>query len=235
MSMIDRIACALALAGWPLDVLVPPSCAGCGLPGDPLCSGCRAGLVLLAEPLCARCGHTSPVSVDSCPECPPVLDVARQAVAYEPPAPAIVAALKDRRRRIVATAISEVMAGVLAPPPPGAALVPVPLSRSRRAERGFNQSLLIAHALGSRWDTPVLDVLERVREARPQRGAGTTDRARQVSGAFRARPGGLVPARAWLVDDVHTTGATLAACARALRHAGAQEVGAVAFARVVRA
>jgi ComF family protein len=119
------------------------------------------------------------------------------------------------------------------PPPPGAVLVPVPLTRRREAERGFNQSLLIAQELGALWEARVVDTLERVREAPPQRGASATDRARQVAAAFGVRPGLPVPAAVWIVDDVHTTGATLAACARALRGGGARQVGAVCFARAV--
>ena len=73
----------------------------------------------------------------------------------------------------------------------------------------------------------------RTREGAGQRGARATARARQVSGAFAVRPGVPPPAAAWLVDDVRTTGATLADCARALRAAGTASVGAVCFARVL--
>jgi len=154
-------------------------------------------------------------------------------VAYEGPAPALVASLKDGRRRGLAESLADVMAAELPVPAERAPLVPVPLAPRRERDRGFNQSLLLARALGRRWGVTVVDALVRVRDGPPQRGASATDRARQVAGAFAAGPTGVVPRRAVLVDDVHTTGATLAACARALRRAGAREVGAVAFARAL--
>ena len=152
-----------------------------------------------------------------CPECAGGPRWARQAVAYAGPAPALVAALKDGRRRTLAGVLAGVMTSTLAPPPPDAVLVPVPLSPRRRAERGFNQSALLARALGRAWGHPVADALARVRDGPPQRGAGAGARVRQVRGAFAVRAEIPVPALAVLVDDVHTTGATLAACARTLR------------------
>jgi predicted amidophosphoribosyltransferase len=110
----------------------------------------------------------------------------------------------------------------------------VPLGPRRLRARGFNQALLIARELARRWRRPLAEPLARVREEGAQRGAGATARARQVAGAFAVRDGDAVPAWPWLVDDVHTTGATLADCARALRSAGARRVGAVCFARALR-
>ena len=110
-------------------------------------------------------------------------------------------------------------------PPEDATLVPVPLGRRRARERGFNQSALLARELGRRWGLPVQEPLVRVREGADQRGARASARARQVAGAFAVPPGGTAPGRPWLVDDVHTTGATLAACARALRAAGRSAIG----------
>ena len=228
------LSCGLGLAGRLLDVLAPPSCAACALPGDALCARCRAGLVRPAAPLCGRCGHPVAIEVTACPECPPALDLARQAVAYEGPAPPLVAALKDRRRRSLARLLADLVLEAVAPPGRDVALVPVPLHPRREAARGFNQSVLLAEALGFAWGRPVLNLLERHRDGPPQRGAGATERARQVVGAFRPRAGAVAPARVWIVDDVHTTGATLAACARALRRAGAREAGAVCFARAIR-
>lgn len=128
--------------------------------------------------------------------------------------------------------MAEIMAAAIPPVPASVPLVPVPLTARRRAERGFNQAELIARALAERWGNPVAGLLERVGDGAPQRGAARTARIRQVQGVFGARAEAVVPYGAVLVDDVMTTGATLAACALALRRAGAHHVGGVVFARV---
>ncbi|MGE0025863.1 MAG: ComF family protein [Thermoleophilia bacterium] len=216
-----------------LDVVLPPACAACGLPGGPACAACRAALRDLPPPLCDGCGGPVPVPVARCPACRGPLGWGRQSVEWAGPAPALVLALKEGRRRTLAGVLAGEVAQRVPPPPEGWVLVPVPLARGRERARGFNQSALLAGALGRRWGLPVADCLRRVRDGPPQRGASATVRERQAAAAYA--PGGRdpVPARAVLVDDVRTTGATLAACARSLRRGGAEEVGAVCFARVV--
>lgn len=216
-----------------LDVVLPPACAACGLPGAVACAACLAALEPLPPPWCEGCGVPVPVPVPRCAGCRGRVRGARQAVAYAGPAPPLVAALKDGRRRGVAAVIARAIVAAVPPPPDDVALVAVPLGPRRARQRGFNQSALIADELGRAWGRPVVPALIRVREGADQRGARATARLRQVSGAFAARSGGPPPAAVWLVDDVHTTGATLADCARALRAAGTATVGAVCFARVV--
>jgi ComF family protein len=221
-------------AGRLLDLLIPPACAGCGLPGLPACELCLGGLEALVAPVCRGCGAPVAVPVVRCPACRGRIEGARQAVAYSQAAPALVAALKDGRRRVLAGLLADRIAREVPPPPLGAVLVPVPLGPRRLAERGFNQSLLIARELARRWGRPVGEPLARVREEPAQRGSAATARARQAAGAFAAAGAGPVPAHVVLVDDVHTTGATLADCARALRAGGSRTVGAVCFARALR-
>lgn len=216
-----------------LDLLAPSSCGACALPGGPVCRACRDALEPLVPPWCGGCGHPVPVAVPRCPGCRGGLVGARQAVGYAGPAPGLVTELKDGRRRSLAGLLAELIVEALPPPPLGVALVPVPLGRRRLATRGFNQGLLLAEALGRRWRRPVADILVRVGDEAPQRGASATERARQVSGAFVARVGVEVPRHVCLIDDVHTTGATLAACARTLCGGGTVSVSARAFARVV--
>ncbi len=218
----------------PLDVLVPPVCAGCGLPGEAVCEECRTLLVPL-PPICARCGHPWPISVARCAECPASLDVARQATGYHGPAAAVVPALKDGRRRTLAGDLADLMVARIPPPPAGIPLVPVPIAAERLLTRGFNQAELLARALATRWGREVALLLRRIDDSTAQRGATAAQREEQVRGAFRLRPGTGPPPAVCLVDDVVTTGATLTACARVLRRAGARRVGAVAFARTVRA
>jgi ComF family protein len=112
-----------------------------------------------------------------------------------------------------------------------ACVVPVPLHKSRRRERGFNQAVDLAAHLG----LPVVTALGRVRATATQTGLPAAQRHRNVRDAFGLTPAGLRLAGATivLVDDVSTTGATLEACARALKEAGVVEVRALTAARVV--
>ena len=116
-----------------------------------------------------------------------------------------------------------------------AAVIPVPLSPTRLRERGFNQSELLARAIGNRWNVPVWnEVLERSRVTRTQTRLTPEERLANVSGAFRVRDESrslLRNAHVVLVDDVVTTAATLNACAAALYAGGARILSYVTFGR----
>lgn len=158
-------------------------------------------------------------------------------VAYSGPARDLVRALKFRG----ATAVADAMAAQIAANAPGGllsapvasppVLVPVPLHRRRLRRRGYNQASLIAAALAQRTGLEVADCLARTGSPATQVGRDRAER--------RAGPAGSVessappPDRVVLVDDVATTGATLAACAAVVRAAGASEVTALVFARTI--
>jgi predicted amidophosphoribosyltransferase len=111
------------------------------------------------------------------------------------------------------------------------ALVPVPLHPARRRRRGFNQAAILAEAIARRTGLAVADSLARSGPAGTQVGRPRQERLAAPPGRILVE--GSIPAGTILVDDVATTGATLAACATALRAAGAKEVRAVAFARTL--
>lgn len=117
-------------------------------------------------------------------------------------------------------------------PPHPHLLVPIPLTKGRLKERGFNQSLLIARHLSRRTGIPLLPLLVKVRETPSQTSLGPRDRRNNLKGAFALRdPFPLDGKRVLLVDDVFTTGATLSEAARTLLRAGASEVMALTLAR----
>lgn len=156
---------------------------------------------------------------------------------YEGALRLLVHELKFRGRQKVAERLADRIVevpgckGVLSP---DAVLVPVPLHPRRWRERGFNQSELLANALGRRSGLPVAaKALVRRKDTAPQTGLTRAGRRSNVAGAFAVRHRGGVAGRvAVLVDDVVTTGATARACADVLRAAGAKEVRLLTAARV---
>jgi predicted amidophosphoribosyltransferase len=156
---------------------------------------------------------------------------ARSAIVYDAKARALVRAWKERGRRHLAREAAAVVAEVLAPSS-AAALVPVPGDPERAWERGDVPARALARELESIWECPVLDVLARTRTLRRQRGLSLDERRSNVRGSVVARAG--VPYEVCVVDDVYTSGATVDACARACRSAGARVVRVVTFARAVR-
>lgn len=228
-----------------LAVLLAPSCAACDAPLDeptrgPVCESCWGSIVSFTPPCCTGCGDPLPswriISLDAarCPRCrrrPSHISSARAIGAYEGSLRAIVHALKYGGRRSVARGLAARMRvhgeDVLS----GASIaVPVPLHRSRQRARGFNQAAELARHLG----LPPVPALRRVRATPSQTDLPAARRHANVRGAFVLRRRIDVRGESVvLVDDVSTTGATLEACARVLKEAGAREVRAITAARVV--
>jgi predicted amidophosphoribosyltransferase len=217
-----------------LDLLLPMRCAVCDAGGDQLCAACRERLPQLEPPLCDRCGAPTAWPVARCRECTGrrlAFASARAAVAYDDDVRRLVRAWKERGLRRLAAEAAEVVAGVL-PTPRSSVLTFVPPDRARSLQRGHHPAERLARELGERWSLPVLPLVARTGPAPRQRGLALADRRRNVAGAFA--PASEPPRAVTLVDDVYTSGATVAAAASALRKAGARRVDVVTFARVVR-
>jgi predicted amidophosphoribosyltransferase len=199
------------------SLVAPPLCIGCGASAgrrEPLCGDCRAALRWLGPERTVAAGV---------PLWAPV--------AYDGPARALVRGLKfGGLARLAATMASQMAANA----PPGwldsGALVPVPLHPARLRKRGYNQASLLAHELSARTGLPIVDCLERRGDPTTQVGRGRSERMRGTP-QIVAKPGVRMPAEVVLADDVATTGATLAACARACGAAFPGGVRAVAYAR----
>jgi competence protein ComFC len=218
-----------------LDTIFPLRCAGCGDGPWPFCHPCLATVVPLGPPGCRRCGRPWEHELTRCRDCPPrTVDLARAPFLYAGAVRRALQRLKFSGWRAVAEALGEAMAGVNAFDADAVSWVPLP--PGRRARRGYDQARALAAVVGRRLELPVVPLLERVVETAPQARRGGLERRRALRGAFHAvgrPPRAQAPARILLVDDVLTTGATAAECARVLRAGGAREVGLLAAARAV--
>ncbi len=218
-----------------LDLLFPPRCAGCDRMGDWFCADCQAGLDRLAPPLCPRCGSPAGGHNSRAACLPPSspLDCLRSVAYFGGGLRSAIHRFKYQDLRLLARPLGELMAqaweeGGTA----GDLVLPVPLHPIRLRERGYNQSALLAREVGRRLQLPVAeDGVQRIRHTRPQVDLGVEERRANVHQAFAARSARVSGRRVILVDDVLTSGATLEACAAALRQAGARTVCGFTLAR----
>ena len=206
-----------------------------------------AGWLPHEGPVCSRCGaFLGAVRADACgcPACAAVrlpFDAARSLFAYEGPVRDAIRAAKYGGRRAavdtVALRLHDAIRGRWADLFPDGlrpAVVPVPIRPWKYFRRGFNLPGLIGLALARRTGWPFIPlILRRIGESRPQAGLPLAERAENVRGAFRAAPGMPVPPAVILLDDVYTSGATAAACARALKTGGAEIIVVLTVARAV--
>jgi ComF family protein len=216
-----------------LDLLFPPRCVVCRRIGEWFCAICRQAIARILPPLCIRCGR--PQLGTSCPYCqklPLQIDGTRAVAYFEGSLRAAIHAFKYAHRPELAeplgTLLNEYLGGY---PLPADALVAIPLHPARERARGYNQSLLLARALGQRHNLPVWDdVLTRTRHTRPQVELDAAHRRENVQAAFAAAER-VSGARILLIDDVCTTGATMDACGLALKAQGAKSIWGLALAR----
>lgn len=227
-----------------VDYALPPRCPGCGViiaQDHGFCLDCWSGMRFLGDPCCARCGvpfdHDMGVGAEcgACLADPPPFDSARAVLSYGDVARTVALRLKYGRRIGLARLIAGHMARHVDDGGGPRVIVPVPLHRWRIWHRGFNQSALIADHLGRLTGFSVEShALLRVKRTVPLRGMNPRQRDQAVRGAFAMAPRhGLAGRRVLLIDDVHTSGSTAAACARMLKKGGAVDVRLLCWARVL--
>jgi ComF family protein len=221
-----------------LSAALPGQCAVCrAWPAQPVCEGC---VDRFAQPQarCRRCALPVPPGVSECGQCiaaPPPLDACHAAVAYAYPWSALIAQFKFNGRAEWAPVFALLMRSApwVEPAIDTADLVlPMPLSRERLAERGYNQALLLARSLAP--DKSEARLLLRVRHTAVQTALTRKDRLANVKGAFAIEPlarDRIDGRRVVLVDDVMTSGASLYAAAEVVRQAGASHITGLVLAR----
>lgn len=217
--------------------LFPSRCLGCGRRDFDICPDCRAALPKLPIRRCPFCAGI-PNRIGVCERCRTnkiSLDGVRVEYVLDGPTRKAIHRLKYRRGTFLVPVLAElVLESIRVRPLAPQLVVPVPIGPLRRKQRGYNQSELLATQIGSTLNVPVQAALDRVREGRSQVGLSLRDRRENVRGAFALHPAAEVSGkRILLIDDVMTTGATLDACARVLKTAGAVSVVASPVAREI--
>lgn len=210
----------MSLVSTILNFIFPPLCVHCGREGKWLCAAAKLALrqeQVIENPL------TIP-DVDSV--------IVRGSYDCEP-----LAQLIQKLKYHYWTGLSGVLHDVVAPLennlqlPKNTVIIPVPLHRRRQQERGFNQSLIISSALSKLTGFPVTQLLHRHRYTTPQATLSAKERMTNIIGAFKRANEQRWPKSVILVDDVITTGSTIAECAVVLRQHGVQKITAVAIAK----
>lgn len=250
LSAIDRFALrplrqAAALA---LNAVVPPRCLACGeivAEQGQVCAPCWVGIDFIAGAVCACCGTPFELPVETgsiCAACAreaPPYARARSVMRYGEVSRRLILRFKhgDKLESVptFGTWLNRAGAELTRD---AAVIAPVPLHRWRLLWRRYNQSAMLALALGKASGVPVIpDLLARLRSTPSQGGLDREERFANVRRAFAVRPryrDRIAGRRVLLIDDVLTTGATVGACARVLRRGGASPVDVLTLARVVR-
>ena len=218
-----------------IEFLLPSRCIGCGKEGEFLCASCRRALPALLPPLCERCNNplTWEGRCTSCQRWQLVADGLRSPFRFEGVLREGILQLKYYHCKALAEPLAQLLVDYLIREPlPIDTIVPVPLHPRRLRQRGYNQSSLLAKKVGSALGVSVIeDCLYRLRDTPTQTKATAEDRRANMRAAFACWESQLSGKRVLVIDDVCTTGATLDACAVALKASGVASVWGLTLAR----
>jgi len=202
-----------------LDLVFPPHCVACGRMGAWLCEPCLTRI----QPAISQSARAPNSALDAVYSLSDHVDPLRTAVH----------SLKYQGVRVLCPILGDLLRDRWSQTGGTADIIlPVPLHPTKRRQRGYNQSELLARELGTRIEVPVrVDCLARTRSTRSQVGLSVQERWENVWDAFAVTGGEVKGGRLLLIDDVYTSGATLEACAYVLRDAGADSVSALTLTR----
>ena len=217
-----------------LNWLFPPHCVCCGKEGKAVCDDCLSGMRPVGERICPKCGKPLGKGRQCrlCARSDFRFQASRAPFLYEGAAAAMIKALKFSGCRNFAPVLADLMADLWQELQwTSDLIVPVPLSRRRRALRGFNQSELIGARFSGRTGIPMdPNALMKVRHTKDQVGLNAEERRKNLLGSFAAEENLVRGKRVLLLDDVMTTGSTFAECTSALLAAGADSVNCISAA-----
>lgn len=219
-----------------LEIVYPHRCPGCDKRAKGLfCPRCSRLLPEIGEDSCAYCGKPTMDATDRCRGCRGrrlYFDSARAVWAFEGPARLAIHAFKYGNQKTLAVNLAALMAPLV--PSDTDVISWVPLTRKKTWNRGYNQAKLLARAISREIGLPARELLARTRQTIDQNLLDFSGRKQNVRDAFRIKsPDRLTGLRVVLVDDVFTTGATVAECSRILKTGGARSVHVVTVARTV--
>ncbi|TET33102.1 MAG: ComF family protein [Planctomycetota bacterium] len=229
-----------------LDTLYPRICLACGsrVKSDDaqfVCPACLEKIIFIGDSGCRKCGaKVGPGAEDNtrclaCRDSTLIFRRCRAVGMYDGPLRELIICFKFRGNQLAGIDLGRWLierqggeAGGTLPD----AIVPVPLHRLRKKERGFDQAEFLARHVSGKAGVWLENMLERIRDTEPQTSLPPTRRLKNVKGAFALkRDAKIVGKRILLVDDVMTTGATLAECSRVLKAAGAADIECLVLAR----
>jgi len=226
--------------GWKfLDLVMPPRCGGCKRWGTRWCESCQEQVQFIGEESCPKCGNPNwdgiGIKCGRCCDTRLYYERLSSWVSFKGPIREAVHELKYRHNVGLGEKLAKNLVNLFESLNWDIDfIVPVPLGSKRFQERGYNQVMLLARPLAWDLDIPIKrKALTRIRETRSQVGLSREQRIANVQNAFTAKEHDVNGKSFLLVDDVVTTGATINACAKALKEAGAKKVFALTLARAV--
>ena len=229
---------AKGLASNLLNFIFPPRCASCNTLGFLLCADCYGRIQWLKEPLCPVCGRVLTEKKSLCHVCqirPLTLKQIRAATLFEDPIPKVIHNLKYNGHFALAEPLAELMTHAWEQWQTAVDLViPIPLHQKREKDRGYNQSMLLARHFAKQHNLEIRnDVLQRIKNTTPQVDLNAVDRQKNMKQAFNLQSNEVKDRNILLIDDVCTTGATIASAAEVLLNAGAKSVSGYCVARAM--